>query len=146
MPFHLSGHKPHQVKHFESGRFVRAIIGGVVVALLFVLATAYKKSIPLNVSGILTPGLGGSYCGSVVWLKGKVLLSNSKPSTYWLEDLKDSVSIEIVSGKGTSLPSSGQIVEVQGTATCRWFGYPVLDGGVRVVPSFIDELSRSVVR
>jgi hypothetical protein len=145
MPFHPSGHKPQHSKHFQFRQYIPASIIGVTLVLIAVLITVYKKSIPLTVSALLTPALGGSYCGELVRLKGKVLLSNQKPSGYLLEDLKDSVTVEIVSAKGIPPPDPGQLVEVRGAAICIAFPFPYpFDQRSRIVPSFIKEVSRSV--
>ena len=65
---------------------------------------------------------------------------------YLLQDLNDSVTIEILLGKDARAPERNQLVEVLGLAICRLLGGETAEDRNRTVPSYIEEFSHSVIR
>jgi len=127
-------------------RYLPAILIGLVLVVIIALISVYKGS--PTVSDLKTPGLGGNFCGKLVRFQGKVLLSSPTSSKYLLQDLSDPATIEIFLNKDALAPERDQVVEVRGIAIC--FGSETSDNPYRlqtyIVPSYVEEFSRSVIR
>ena len=124
-------------------RHLLAILGGLALALIVPLISVYKGS--PTVSSFKALGWGSTYCGRIVRLKGTVLLLNGQSSMYLLQDLNDSVAIEILLGKDARAPERDQLVEVRGLAVCRLFGGENAIDRQRTIPSYVEEFSQSSV-